>query len=157
MSKVILNSNSGCHRVELGVVSPIAINGLPGFDVLLRVAGQYWDGDHDRDISLHVEGVTLSRSALLQLSDELAGWLQLTVSELAATQLVGEYQLALDRHQSLFLKFGNREQNIADINPAVSIQVAIDRLEANYCFITDHSCLGIFQNGLWEILDNSDY
>ena len=78
----------------------------------------------------------------------LTRWLALPLDVLANTPLRGHHRLTLDPNQTLELRFGHRDDLISRPNQEVSVRMEIGRLQAEYSFVTDQSCLRQFVDGL---------
>ncbi len=119
----------------------------------IRIEGEFWEGGHDQRLSLTVEGFFLKKSALNILRQRLKEWVELPLEAMTATPLRGQHKLAYDHRQAFDLFFGPRNDVIATRHQVISIDLCAGRLQAQYYFVTDQSCLRMFADDLSALLN----
>lgn len=112
-------------------------------DCAVKLYARIWDGDHEQSASLSVENIVLSASRLGELRNRIETWL--ASKQVGTVALSGEYQLTADGYSRFDLIFGMRDDIIASSDkPVVTIGFKIGRINGEFCFVTDQSCLKLF-------------
>lgn len=155
MVEAVLNSNRGSDSLTLELGDRFDWQGEAGVEAVLRLDGQHFDGDHERELRLVVEGFCLRAKALSVLHREVREWLSLPLGQLAVSPLRGTHVLCLNPHQRLDLVFGERHDTIAERHPVVTIAYRAGKLEGEYHFVTDQSCLRLFAESLGRPLSEA--
>ena len=143
-----LVSNRGDHRLTLELDSPSTWRGEPGIETVFRLDARHFDSEHDHDLTTRIESLWISVRSLAALHRDLQSWLDLPLAQLRDTELTGTYSLALLPSQRLDLVFGRRDGTISDGHPTLGIECAAGNLEARFHFVTDQSCLRLFDTQL---------
>lgn len=112
-------------------------------DCAVKLYARIWDGDHEQSASLSVANIVLSASRLGELRNRIETWL--ASKQVGTVALSGEYQLTADGYSRFDLIFGMRDDIIASSDkPVVTIGFKIGRINGEFCFVTDQSCLKLF-------------
>ena len=126
-----------------------------GFEASVQIRGRHWDGDHDHEIDVAIEGMWLRVEDLREMGNVVARWLARPLSELKAELLEGEFQLARLFGQSMRVRFGSRPDVIAGRHVVVTVTFAAGPLSGEYHFVSDQSCLQSFSHELTAALDGT--
>lgn len=147
ISTITLNSNMSGESLELQVGS--YRDGL--VDCAVKLYARIWDGDHEQSASLSVENIVLSAARLCELRNRIETWL--ASKQVGAVSFSGEYPLAADGYSRLNLIFGTREYIIASSDkPVVTIGFNIGRINGEFYFVTDQSCLTLFAGDVARVI-----
>lgn len=149
--KVVLPSNKGHSTVLIEFRAPMVLAGEPGFDVAVSIQTVHWSSSQPRPCNLTIEGLGLREAALVALLSAVSKWLELPLSEQAAEELVNEFELGI-HDQSIVVRFGPRDDLIAERHPVVTFEIKASALHVSVHFAADQSCLVLFANGLAEAI-----
>ena len=136
---ITLHANMSDESLELKVISK-----MPGkIDCSVTINARIWDGDHDQSTSLMVDHLVLSASRLCELRKQIEAWLD--SKNVGTVAFSGEYSLAAQGSSRLDLNFGTRMDVIASGDkPVVTVIFKTGRINGEFCFVTDQSCLKLF-------------
>jgi hypothetical protein len=152
MSQAVLPSNRGDDRLTLSFGSRFEWQGQRVIEAVLQLEGEHFDGDHDHDLRVMIEGLALAERSLASLSSALDTWLSLPLEQLHSGKLRSKHSLSLGARQRLDLTFGEREDTISGRQPVVTVDFAAGRLLGEHHFVTDQSCIRLFNEQLALIL-----
>jgi hypothetical protein len=148
MREAVLSSNNGSHALRLALLNPAKWHDDAGFDAELRLDHAHWDGEHPHAGSTWVPGLWLNAGALRELREQILGYVDLPLAQLARAVFTGTFELAGQAGQSLRLHFGPRADLVHGPLPALGIDVCEGTFSAHLHFVTDQSCMRIFAEGL---------
>lgn len=101
------------------------------------------------DLFFGLTGVRVRAFPLEEFATSLRAWVELPLAELGATPLTAAASLGRSDWEYLSLEFGDRADTVSDRKPVFTFAYE-GKFEA--CFVTDQSCVRIFEEGLREIL-----
>jgi hypothetical protein len=148
MPLAVLSSNRGDDRLTLSFGARFEWQGQPALEAILKLEGVHFDGDHDHTLDVTIEGLALAVHSLGSLSRELEAWLSLPLEQLESSKLASEHSLALGTGQRLDMIFGDREDTISERHPVLTIGFGAGRLRGQHHFVTDQSCIRLFNDEL---------
>lgn len=151
-----LPSNDGDAQfvIEFGSPSEYACEG--GFESTVLIRGRHWDGDHTFPLLTSIQGLWLRSEMLKKLCDHITRWTNVPLDRLVADKLDGEFELACLPHQRVCLRFGSRQDTIADdSHPVVSVLYSAGTMQGEFHFLTDQSCISLFCQELLSELERS--
>ncbi len=143
-----LPSNSGREQFVITLGDPAEYAHDPGFESVIHIRGQHWDGEHTFPFSTSIEGLWLRAVDMVALRDHISRWICQPMEQLMADQLNGEFQLARLPGQSIRLRFRRRDDTISDRHPVISISFSVWALQGEFHFVTDQPCLALFAEEL---------
>lgn len=114
----------------------------------MRFRGRNWDGDHDHDISVRVEGLWVRRADVASLRDHIDAWVRRPMTGLDPRLLDARFRLCRQAGQTLDLLFGARADVISDELPLLTVSFEAGRLAGGFHLVVDQSCLDIFAREL---------
>lgn len=147
MSATLL-SNDGESRFTMTLDAYSEYAHESGFDSSIQFDGRHWDGDHTHPVSAAADVVWLRCADLESLCEHIQRWVSLPLTDLRVERLSGEFELAGLPGQRVWVRFGERSDTIASLNPVVSLVLAAGPFFSEFHFVTDQSCLGSFLNDL---------
>jgi hypothetical protein len=97
--------------------------------------------------------LSLSRSTLEAMEQRLRAWADLPLSELARTPLVASFEAGhtFDNHAAF--QFEPRADVISGPNPVVTFKLFLGKLQGEFVFVTDQSCIRLFCDQVRVSLD----
>ena len=143
-----LSSNDGEAKFTLELHACSEYAHEAGFDSSISFDGRHWDGDHTHPVSAAFDTIWLHRADIVALCDHIQRWISLPLTDLKAGRLNGEFELARLPSQHVSIRFGERSDTIAGLNPVVSLVLAAGPFLSEFHFVTDQSCLGSFLRDL---------
>lgn len=119
---------------------------------MFAITGRHYDGDHDHEFHLQIDGLWLDVPRLTEFRDFIRSWVEGPLECLAASTLDGEYVLTKEAGQRLAFRFGDRPGVISDSKPVVSVEYRVASLNGTFHFVTDQSCISLFSADLTSII-----
>lgn len=147
-----LRSNLSDRGVGLEFPQPSSTAWGTGLETQLVVTGSHYDGDHNHEFHLRIDGFWLDVSRLIEFRDFIRSWVESPLESLVASALDGEYVLTKDVGQRLAFRFGDRPGVISDSKPVVSVEYSVASLSGTFVFVTDQSCISLFSADLASII-----
>lgn len=144
----ILRSNSGDSELMINFVEAVHYAQDAGFESLISIRSQHWDGDHTHPTITSVEGLWLRNDDLSEMRDHIVAWTNQPLDQLDPKRLDGIFEMARLPGQQLSIAFGARPDSISHFNPVVSVLLAAGAYRSKFHFVTDQSCLVKFASEL---------
>lgn len=154
--EVKLRSNDGDTEVVMDLGTAEEYGSDLGVVSSFRAHGHHWDGDHNHDFFASVEGLWLRAGDLLAVRNLVAEWVRRPLSQLAAFELIGDFELARLPDQSLRLRFGSHEDHVPGGKVRVAVSFAGGIFHGELGFVSDLSCMNLFVQELSSALGRLD-
>jgi hypothetical protein len=124
-----------------------------------KALSYYWEQpsgsqpETDPDFMLTLSGLKIRSSVLGRFEWYLRCCLELPVDEQARTGLYISNELGGRYDEFLRLTFGPRKDITSDGHPVATVSYSFAFIKAEFCFVTDQSCVRILADGIRESLD----
>ncbi|MDH3376853.1 MAG: hypothetical protein OEQ39_07790 [Gammaproteobacteria bacterium] len=144
-----LVSNRGTEHFELGFVARRDCGPDPGVDCQVRLVSSSWAEGEPRPITITLGTLHLSLVQIRNLVEVIESWITKPVDELALEPLEAEIDLMFAPQDFLLLKFGSRDDTIAELGkPVLTVDYKIGSTIGVMHFTTDPTCLSVFVDSL---------
>lgn len=147
-----LRSSHGDRAVSLEFHQPSPNARQTGLETTFAITGRHYDGDHEHEFHLRIDGLWLDVARLTEFRDFIRGWVERPIESLAASALDGDHLLTMDDYQRVAFRFGERPDVISDSKPVVTVEYKAASLQGTYYFVTDQSCISLFSADLTSVI-----
>jgi hypothetical protein len=145
---IVISSDDGWNSINFKLSSYSKLDNDLSVCVELTMKGSFWDrtttieeAELKKDYEVCLPQVILSKNKLKELCKLLENWLG-SYEEL-------EVLLSTTIGQELFIFMGIRDDFISEFGkPVFSLKYSSSRMKAEWCFVTDQSCINIFLQSL---------
>ncbi len=145
---IIISSDDGWNTISFHFNSYVEADNEHLICVDLLINGNFWDrtkaieeAEVTKDYEVCLPQVLLPRRKLKELCESLENWLHShTQQEILLSKTIG---------QDLSIFIGVRDDFISGTDkPVFSLTYSTSRMKAEWCFVTDQSCINIFLQSL---------
>ena len=126
----------------------------PGVLLNLDFRGEHWDGDHEHDVLIQVEGLWARLADVIDFSKHIGDWVRLSMVNLDPTQLDRKFRFCRLPGQQLDFEFGSVPEVISGMNPVITITFAAGKLNGSFRMVVDQSCLNLFATDLSACIES---
>ena len=138
--------------IEFGYQQKYATD--PGVLLRLDFRGEHWDGDHEHDVVIQVEGLWARLADVNDFSEHIGNWVRLSMADLDPNQLDKKFHFCRLPGQQLDFEFGSVPEIISGMNPVLALTFAAGKLKGSFHMVVDQSCLNLFATDLSACIDS---